>query len=115
MILRPSYIWDARFLKVNFLATDKTNFPDTNFGGLFHVSTASTHSPHNFPGSGYHFDVTELLDSCQEARLSPAEKTEQGVTRRTNKMGSGHFAQYERSFYIDSTYVPYPPLPPVLC
>jgi hypothetical protein len=46
---------------------------------LFHVSTVSTHTvPLNFPGSSYNFDVTDLLESCQEASLSPAEKMEQG-------------------------------------
>ena len=78
--------------------------------GLTRISTVSTHS---VPIISRGLATTLTSHICwnhAKRRASLQQRKWSRVTRRTNKMGSGHFAQYERSFYIDSTYLPYPPI-----
>ena len=99
-----------RHIYTNFLVTDKTTFPN-----IIHVSTTSTHTVPIISRGLATSLTSHICWNRAKRRASLQQRKWSRVTRRTNKMGSGHFAQYERSLYIDSTYLPYPPHHPVLC
>jgi hypothetical protein len=91
---------------INIFTTHKTIFHTIKFGGFSHLYSIQAYCPHNFPGLATIL-TSQICWNLAKKRASLQQRKWNRVTRRTNKMGSGHGVQYERSFYIDSLYLPH--------